>query len=326
MNGDEAVAAKGKGNEHDRSLYSRRRPHAARPRQGRQGRAQRHPPAGAARADAEPPRAACRHRHPRRGRRRDRLRHPGRRAGRRTSRATPCSPPIGPSKSPASRSTASAARACRPSTSPRWASSSGTQELVVGGGVESMSRVPMGSDGARHRRQQPASSARSIFQVPQGISADLIATLEGFTRERRRRLRPRLAAQGRRRPASEPLRAQPLPRHRPRDRRAGPRRGRVSRAPAPPPKALAALEPAFARARRHAVRPQRRDDRSDRPRRATRRPARSTTSTPPATPAASSTAPPPCCSPPTTTSRRTGSSRARASARWRPPAPSRSSC
>ena len=59
---------------------------------------------------------------------------------------------------------------------------SGQQELVVGGGVESMSRVPMGSDQAgmdgnnlRLREQ--------VHQVPQGISADLIATLEGFSRD-----------------------------------------------------------------------------------------------------------------------------------------------
>lgn len=58
---------------------------------------------------------------------------------------------------------------------------SGQQELVVGGGVESMSRVPMGSDQAgidgnnHHLRKKH-------FQVPQGISADLIATIEGFTR------------------------------------------------------------------------------------------------------------------------------------------------
>lgn len=59
---------------------------------------------------------------------------------------------------------------------------SGQQDLVVGGGVESMSRVPMGADGAGidgnnlHLRKK-------VFQVPQGISADLIATLEGFSRE-----------------------------------------------------------------------------------------------------------------------------------------------
>ena len=56
------------------------------------------------------------------------------------------------------------------------------QRLVVGGGVESMSRVPLGADGAGldgnnvHLR-------KTHFQVPQGISADLIASLEGFTRE-----------------------------------------------------------------------------------------------------------------------------------------------
>jgi acetyl-CoA C-acetyltransferase len=58
----------------------------------------------------------------------------------------------------------------------------GQQELVVGGGVESMSRQPMGSDGAGidgHNRHLRAISPL----VPQGISADLIATLEGFTRE-----------------------------------------------------------------------------------------------------------------------------------------------
>jgi acetyl-CoA C-acetyltransferase len=59
---------------------------------------------------------------------------------------------------------------------------SGAMDLVVAGGVESMSRVPMGSDGGGadgnnlHLRNR-------IFQVPQGISADLIATLEGFSRE-----------------------------------------------------------------------------------------------------------------------------------------------
>ncbi|MEM8962431.1 MAG: acetyl-CoA C-acetyltransferase [Acidobacteriota bacterium] len=58
---------------------------------------------------------------------------------------------------------------------------SGQQDLVVAGGVESMSRVPMMSDGAGldgnnlHLREK-------VRQVPQGISADLIATLEGFSR------------------------------------------------------------------------------------------------------------------------------------------------
>jgi acetyl-CoA C-acetyltransferase len=59
---------------------------------------------------------------------------------------------------------------------------SGAQQLVVGGGVESMSRAPMGSDGAGVDGDNPL-LRRKHFQVPQGISADLIATLEGFSRE-----------------------------------------------------------------------------------------------------------------------------------------------
>jgi acetyl-CoA C-acetyltransferase len=59
---------------------------------------------------------------------------------------------------------------------------SGQQELVVGGGVESMSRQPIGSDGAGLDGNNP--DLRELHpMVPQGISADLIATLEGFTRE-----------------------------------------------------------------------------------------------------------------------------------------------
>jgi len=59
---------------------------------------------------------------------------------------------------------------------------SGMQRLVVGGGVESMSRVPMGSDGAGLDGNNP-NLRKKHFQVPQGISADLIATLENFSRE-----------------------------------------------------------------------------------------------------------------------------------------------
>jgi acetyl-CoA C-acetyltransferase len=57
---------------------------------------------------------------------------------------------------------------------------SGWQHLVVAGGVESMSRVPMGSDGGAWF-SDPRVSRKTGF-VPQGVSADLIATLEGFTR------------------------------------------------------------------------------------------------------------------------------------------------
>ncbi|HEX6767147.1 MAG TPA: acetyl-CoA C-acetyltransferase [Polyangiaceae bacterium] len=59
---------------------------------------------------------------------------------------------------------------------------SGQQDLVVGGGVESMSRVPMGSDEGMIDGLNLALRKR-LFQVPQGISADLIATIDGMSRE-----------------------------------------------------------------------------------------------------------------------------------------------
>ena len=59
---------------------------------------------------------------------------------------------------------------------------SGQQQLTVGGGVESMSRQPIGSDGASLDGNNPALRARYPM-VPQGISADLIATMEGFGRD-----------------------------------------------------------------------------------------------------------------------------------------------
>jgi acetyl-CoA C-acetyltransferase len=57
---------------------------------------------------------------------------------------------------------------------------SGFEDLVVVGGVESMSRVPMGSDGGAWV-MDPETNMHSHF-TPQGIGADLIATLEGFSR------------------------------------------------------------------------------------------------------------------------------------------------
>ncbi len=57
---------------------------------------------------------------------------------------------------------------------------SGFEDLVVGGGVESMSRWPMGSDGGAWV-MDPRVNQHTGF-VPQGIGADLIATLEGFDR------------------------------------------------------------------------------------------------------------------------------------------------
>ena len=58
---------------------------------------------------------------------------------------------------------------------------SGWEELVVAGGVESMSRIPMGSDGGAMWDDYEVMAQLDI--VPQGISADLIASLEGFTRQ-----------------------------------------------------------------------------------------------------------------------------------------------
>ena len=57
---------------------------------------------------------------------------------------------------------------------------SGFEDLVVVGGVECMSRIPMGSDGGAWA-MDPATNLETGF-VPQGIGADLIATLEGFSR------------------------------------------------------------------------------------------------------------------------------------------------
>jgi len=57
---------------------------------------------------------------------------------------------------------------------------SGWEDLVVAGGVESMSRVPIGSDGGAWA-QDPETNSATLF-VPQGIGADLIATMSGFSR------------------------------------------------------------------------------------------------------------------------------------------------
>jgi acetyl-CoA C-acetyltransferase len=58
---------------------------------------------------------------------------------------------------------------------------SGWEDLVVAGGIESMSRVPMGSDRGAWACD-PQTSIDTAF-IPQGISADLIATLEEFSRD-----------------------------------------------------------------------------------------------------------------------------------------------
>ncbi len=57
----------------------------------------------------------------------------------------------------------------------------GFEDLILAGGVESMSRVPMGSDGGAWASDPSTAFAASF--VPQGIGADLIATIEGFSRD-----------------------------------------------------------------------------------------------------------------------------------------------
>src|SRR5690606_1004372 len=56
---------------------------------------------------------------------------------------------------------------------------SGFADMIVAGGVESMSRVPMGSDGGAI---WDAQTQWDVGSVPQGVSADLLATLRGITR------------------------------------------------------------------------------------------------------------------------------------------------
>ncbi|MFC5371722.1 acetyl-CoA C-acetyltransferase [Brevundimonas faecalis] len=58
---------------------------------------------------------------------------------------------------------------------------SGEAGMAIGGGVEAMSRVPMGSDGGAWPTDP--SSAFPTYFVPQGVSADMIATKYGFTRD-----------------------------------------------------------------------------------------------------------------------------------------------
>lgn len=58
---------------------------------------------------------------------------------------------------------------------------SGWEDMVVAGGVEAMSRIPMGSDGGAWATD-PETNLHTGF-MPQGIGADLIATIDGFSRE-----------------------------------------------------------------------------------------------------------------------------------------------
>ena len=69
---------------------------------------------------------------------------------------------------------------------------SGAQDLVVAGGVENMTRVPMGAD----MGPLPASLMEKYNLVPQGLSAEMIAEKWGFTPRAARRVRARQPAEG----------------------------------------------------------------------------------------------------------------------------------
>jgi acetyl-CoA C-acetyltransferase len=58
---------------------------------------------------------------------------------------------------------------------------SGWEDLVFAGGVESMSRVPLGADGGAWMND-PETNYDTLF-IPQGVGADLIATVEGLSRD-----------------------------------------------------------------------------------------------------------------------------------------------
>ena len=132
---------------------------------------------------------------------------------------------------------------------------------------------------------------KSVFQVPQGISADLIATLEGFTREELDGFALELAAQGRARHRGGALRARALVAGGRSDDGHGRSSSRTSTRGRTPRRG--ARQRSSRRSSRMGAcrrRAERRDARPARAQASIRRPRRSTTCTPPATRAASSTA------------------------------------
>ena len=159
----------------------RRRAHAARQGQGNRVPA-RNPSARTSRPGAQRACSARRLRHRRMSTTSWWETAPGTATTGSASVASPCSRPAGRSRHRDSPSTGSAVRASRPSRSPRWASAPGFQDLVVAGGVESMSRSAPFSGPPDFTAGNELLRERYPL-VPQGISADLIATLEGFSRE-----------------------------------------------------------------------------------------------------------------------------------------------
>ena len=162
---------------------------------------------------------------------------------------------------------------------------SGHQDLVIGGGVESMSRpFAAGYDGAPGTMDGDNPLVREKYPlIPQGISADLIATVEGFSRDRLRRASPSPARSAPPRPSPRGASTAASSRCTTTTARS-PSTTRSSPAPARRSRASPSSAPSFARDGRRTVRQvRRRDVRRDVPAHLPAASTRSTTSTTPAT-------------------------------------------
>ena len=157
----------------------------------------RRAPGRPARRDAHRAGRPHRHRPGHRRRRPGRLRRPGRRA---VGHARPAG--VARGRLPGARavrrpSSASAAPASRRSSSPRMGIVAGAYDVVVAGGIESMSRVPMGSARQGADPYGPGVRARFPDLVPQGVSRRAGRRQVGPDAPRARRVRRRLARPGR---------------------------------------------------------------------------------------------------------------------------------
>ena len=197
---------------HDFRGHRRPRPHRVGPGQARRRPVRRAPgqPAGHHHPDA----GRAQRPRPRAGRRRHRrLRQPDRRPVDSTSRGRRRWSPGFPEAVPGdTRRPRSAARASRPRTSPPRASSPGAYDVVIACGVESMSRVPMGTQ----RATAGTRSAPLAERYPDGWSARASAPRSSpaagsFDRDPARRILGPLAPAGGRRRRGRRLRRRDLP-------------------------------------------------------------------------------------------------------------------